>query len=143
MWLSLGLIVVQTLQTASFLGSSFKVISEMDNIIFELEIIFSLSTRSLLDCSRKCETNGTCLSFQYSPLIGQCRLFNTIFLHRDAGVYDIGWQYYIASNSMYTFIVWHGLVGHNLICLSKGRFVYALPLSGFSRCSIQVLYPDS
>ncbi|XP_052706142.1 uncharacterized protein LOC128181696 [Crassostrea angulata] len=70
----------------------------MRDIRFDLWSIRSLSTRSPLDCSRKCETNGTCLSFQYSSLTGQCRLFNTIFLHQDSGVYNIGWHYYIASN---------------------------------------------
>lgn len=98
MWLSLGLIVMQTLQAVSFLGSSFKFLSKMDNIRFDLFIVRSLPTWSPLDCSRKCETHGTCLSFQYSSLSGQCRLFNTIFIHQDAGVYDIGWQYYVASN---------------------------------------------
>ncbi|XP_019926509.3 uncharacterized protein [Magallana gigas] len=97
-WLCLGLMTVQTLQTVAYLGSSFKILSEMKDIRFDLEIIFSLSTWSPLDCSRKCETHGTCLSFQYSSLSGQCRLFNTIYLYQDAGVYDIGWQYYIASN---------------------------------------------
>ncbi|XP_052706143.1 uncharacterized protein LOC128181697 isoform X1 [Crassostrea angulata] len=97
-WLSLGLIVVQTFQAVSFLGSSFKFLSDMDNIRFDQFIIRSLTTRSPLDCSRKCEIHGTCLSFQYSHMSGQCRLFNTIFLHQDAGVHDIGWQYYIASN---------------------------------------------
>ncbi|XP_052705639.1 uncharacterized protein LOC128181317 isoform X2 [Crassostrea angulata] len=96
--LCLGLILAQSLQAVSFLGSSFKVFSDMDNIIFDMFIIRSLSTWSPLDCSRKCETHGTCLSFQYSHLSGQCRLFNTIYLHQDAGVYDIGWQYYITSN---------------------------------------------
>ncbi|XP_052706216.1 uncharacterized protein LOC128181742 [Crassostrea angulata] len=96
-WLCLGLMTVQTLQTVAYLGSSFKILNQMNDIRFDLEIIFSLSTWSPLDCSRKCEANGTCLSFQYLSLTGQCRLFSTIFLHQDAGVYDIGWQYYITS----------------------------------------------
>nr|XP_019926499.2 uncharacterized protein LOC105337041 [Crassostrea gigas] len=96
--LCLGLILSQSLQAVSFLGSSFKVSSDMDNIRFDMFIIRSLSTWSPLDCSRKCEIHNTCLSFQYSHLSGQCRLFNTIYLHQDAGVYDIGWQYYITSN---------------------------------------------
>lgn len=89
-----------TLQVVCYQGSSFVMISEMKNNRFDLEIIFSLSARSRLDCSTTCETHGTCLSFQYSSLNGQCRLFNTIFLHQDSGVHDIGWHYYIASNSM-------------------------------------------
>uniref|UniRef100_A0A8W8IXQ8 C-type lectin domain-containing protein n=1 Tax=Magallana gigas TaxID=29159 RepID=A0A8W8IXQ8_MAGGI len=60
MWLSLGLIVVQTFQAVSFLGSSFKFLSDMDNIRFDQFIIRSLTTRSPLDCSRKCEIHGGC-----------------------------------------------------------------------------------
>uniref|UniRef100_A0A8W8J1M2 C-type lectin domain-containing protein n=1 Tax=Magallana gigas TaxID=29159 RepID=A0A8W8J1M2_MAGGI len=59
-WLCLGLMTVQTLQTVAYLGSSFKILSEMKDIRFDLEIIFSLSTWSPLDCSRKCETHGRC-----------------------------------------------------------------------------------
>nr|XP_034327630.1 uncharacterized protein LOC117689780 [Crassostrea gigas] len=70
----------------------------MANVRFDLWIISSLSARSRLDCSRTCEIHSTCLSFEYTPLTGECRLFDTIFLHQDAGVYEIGWQYYIASN---------------------------------------------
>lgn len=112
-WLCLGLMTVQTLQTVAYLGSSFKILSEMKDIRFDLEIIFSLSTWSPLDCSRKCEIHNTCLSFQYSHLSGQCRLFNTIYLHQDAGVYDIGWQYYITSKRMWHIIIIRDIMSNN------------------------------
>lgn len=96
--LRLGLIVVLIAKVICYQGASFVI--EMEDIRFDLWIISSLYARSRLDCSKTCEIHGTCLSFQYSPLNGQCRLFNTIFLHQDAGVSDIGWQYYIVSNSM-------------------------------------------
>lgn len=96
--LRLGIIVVLIAKVICYQGASFVI--KMEDIRFDLWIISSLYARSRLDCSKTCEIHGTCLSFQYSPLNGQCRIFNTIFLHQDAGVSDIGWQYYIVSNSM-------------------------------------------
>lgn len=97
MMLRFGLIVVLITQVISRQERSFVI--AMANVRFDLWIISSLSARSRLDCSRTCEIHSTCLSFEYTPLTGECRLFDTIFLHQDAGVYEIGWQYYIASNS--------------------------------------------
>ncbi|XP_052706385.1 uncharacterized protein LOC128181872 isoform X2 [Crassostrea angulata] len=96
MMLRFGLIVVLITQVISRQERSFVI--AMANVRFDLWIISSLSARSRLDCSRTCEIHSTCLSFEYTPLTGECRLFDTIFLHQDAGVYEIGWQYYIASN---------------------------------------------
>ncbi|XP_052706629.1 uncharacterized protein LOC128182055 [Crassostrea angulata] len=95
--LKLGLILAPLTLVSTYHGASFVMVIEMNDIRFDQWIISSLSARSRLDCSKTCEIHGTCLSVQFSPLTGQCRLYNTIFLHQHAGVYDIGWQYYIAT----------------------------------------------
>lgn len=138
--LCLGLILAQSLQAVSFLGSSFKVFSDMDNIIFDMFIIRSLSTWSPLDCSRKCEIHNTCLSFQYSHLSGQCRLFNTIYLHQDGGVYDIGWQYYITSKSMWHIIIIRYIMSNNprdnvSLLLPSSRFKSSWCVMYKTRCT--------
>ena len=81
--------------------TNFREKAELVDRRFDLWVTSSLYAPSVLNCARKCESSGSCLSFQFSSGSAKCRLLDTVVLHRDAGISEVGWKYYVASNRMY------------------------------------------
>nr|XP_022293657.1 uncharacterized protein LOC111104150 [Crassostrea virginica] len=78
--------------------TNFREKAELVDRRFDLWVTSSLYAPSVLNCARKCESSGSCLSFQFSSGSAKCRLLDTVVLHRDAGISEVGWKYYVASN---------------------------------------------